>query len=77
MMGVHSTRAVVTGSERRAKPKTVQQGNREWVTVVQGVNATGWAIPPFLIFGGKNHLSAWYQEEDLPQDWLISVSENG
>jgi hypothetical protein len=77
MMGQISTGAVVTSSERRGRPKSVQQGNREWTTVVQGVNATGWAIPPFVIFQGKNHLSAWYKEEDLPHDWVIAVSENG
>jgi hypothetical protein len=77
MMGQISTGAVVTASERRGRPKTVQQGNREWTTVIQGINATGWAIPPFIIFKGRHHLSAWYKEEDLPQDWVIAVSENG
>ncbi|KAI1517386.1 transposase [Pyrenophora tritici-repentis] len=77
MMGMISTGAVVTGSERRGRPKSVQQGNREWATVIQGINATGWAIPPFIIFKGKNHLSAWYKEDNLPRDWVIAVSENG
>jgi hypothetical protein len=77
IMGMISTGAVVTGSERRARPKSVQQGNREWTTVIQGINALGWAIPPFLIFQGKHHLSAWYKEKDLPHDWVIAVSENG
>jgi hypothetical protein len=45
--------------------------------VIQGVEATGWAIPPFVIFQGKNHLSAWYKEDDLPYDRVIAVSENG
>jgi hypothetical protein len=77
MMGMISTGAVVTGAERRGRPKSVQQGNREWTTVIQGVNATGWAISPFIIFQGKHHLSAWYKEDYLPQDWVIAVSENG
>ncbi|KAH3942624.1 hypothetical protein HBH98_256080 [Parastagonospora nodorum] len=77
MMGQISTGAVVTASERRGRPKTVQQGNREWTTVIQGVNATGWAIPPFIIFKGRHHLSAWYKEEDLPHNWVIAVSKNG
>jgi hypothetical protein len=77
MMGMISTGAVVTGSERRGRPKSVQQGNREWTTVIQGINATGWAIPPFIIFQGKNHLTAWYKEDNLPHDWVIAVSENG
>jgi hypothetical protein len=76
IMGQISTGAVVTASERQGQPKMVQQGNREWTTAIQGINATGWAIPPFIIFKGRYHLSAWYQEEDLPQDWVIAVSEN-
>ncbi|KAF7566865.1 hypothetical protein PtrM4_151850 [Pyrenophora tritici-repentis] len=71
MMGQISTGRVVTAAERRGRSKTVQQGNREWVTVIQGINATGWAIPPFIVFKGKHHLSTWYKEEDLPQDWVI------
>jgi hypothetical protein len=77
MMGMIVARAVITSSERRGRPKTVQQGNREWVTVIQGINATGWAVPPFIIFQGKHHLTAWYKEKDLPHDWVIAVSENG
>jgi hypothetical protein len=75
MMGQISTGAVVTASERRGRPKAVQPGNREWTTVIQGINATGWAIPPFIIFKGRHHLSAWYKEEDLPQDWVIVRSQ--
>jgi hypothetical protein len=45
--------------------------------VIQGINATGWAIPPFVIFQGKTHFTAWYKEDNLPQDWVIGVSENG
>jgi hypothetical protein len=77
MMGQISTGSVVTALERRGRPKAVQQGNREWTTVIQGINATGWAIPPFIIFKGRYHLSAWYKEEDLPQNWVIAVSKNG
>jgi hypothetical protein len=76
MMGKITTQLVVTGSERRGRPKAVQPGNREWVTVIQGINAAGWAIPPFIIFAGQHHLSAWYKE-DIPRDWAIAVSDNG
>ena len=48
MMGVISTGAVVTGSERRGRPKTVQQGDREWTSIIQGIYAKGWAIQPFI-----------------------------
>jgi hypothetical protein len=76
MMGKITTQLVITASERRGRPKAVQPGNREWVTVIQGINAAGWAIPPFIVFAGKHHLSAWY-EEDIPRDWAIAVSDNG
>jgi hypothetical protein len=75
-MGVISSGKVVTGSERRSAPKAIQPGNREWVTVIQGVNAKGWALPPYIIFAGENHLQAWY-EELLPPNWVLSVSEKG
>jgi RecB family endonuclease NucS len=58
IMGMHNASAVVTASRRRSRPKSMQQGNREWVTSVVCVSATGSAIPPFIIFGGKHHLSA-------------------
>jgi hypothetical protein len=72
-----TTQLVMTGSERRGRPKTIQPGNREWVTVIQGIKAAGWAISPFLIFAGQYHLSAWYEEEDIPRNWAIAVSDNG
>jgi hypothetical protein len=77
MMGMISTGAVVTSSEHRGRPKSVQQGNCEWTIVIQGINAMGWSIPPFIIFQGYYHLSAWYKDDNLPCDWVIAVSENG
>jgi hypothetical protein len=75
-MGAIATCKVVTGSERRNAPKVIQPGNREWVTVIQGVGAQGWVLPPFIIFAGTYHLAAWYQE-DLPKDTVIALSDSG
>ena len=44
MMGIIAAAMVATGAERRGKPKIAQPGNREWVTVIQGVNSQGWAL---------------------------------
>jgi hypothetical protein len=77
MMGKITTQLVVTASERRCRPKAVEPGNREWVTLIAAINAAGWSIPPFLIFTGKYHLSAWYEEAEIPRDWAIAVSDNG
>ncbi|OBS16448.1 hypothetical protein FPOA_27434 [Fusarium poae] len=68
---------VVTGSEREGRPKSVQPGNREWITAIQAINAEGQLIPPFLIGTGQYHLANWYRECDLPGDWVIATSRNG
>ncbi|KAJ8117393.1 hypothetical protein OPT61_g1382 [Boeremia exigua] len=72
MMGKITTQLVVIGSERRGRPKTVQPGDREWVTVIAAINAAGWSVPPFLVFAGKYHLSAWYEEAEIPRNWAIA-----
>jgi hypothetical protein len=77
MMGKITTQLVVTGSEKRGRPKTIQPGNREWVTTIAAINAAGWSVPPFIIFAGQYHLSAWYEEAEIPRDWVIAVSDNG
>jgi hypothetical protein len=77
MMGIISTGMVVTSSERRGRPRMAQQRNKEWVTVIQGINSRGWAIPPYIIVAGKNHLSSWYENSTIPHDWVIGLTENG
>jgi hypothetical protein len=77
MMGVIEPGTVVTSSYRQGRPKQVQPGNREWITVIEGINAEGQSIPPFIIGAGKDHLANWYQECDLPGDWVIALSEKG
>jgi hypothetical protein len=75
MMGVIKGQIIFTGSEKRSNPKRIQPGNRDWVTIIQGVCAAGWAIPPFVIFSGKVLISEWYP--GMPRDWVITVSPNG
>ena len=76
-MGVIGSMKVVTGAERRARPELVQPGDREWVTLIQSICAAGYAIPPFIIYKGRVHISAWYEEDSIPRNWKLSVSENG
>jgi len=77
MMGIISTTIVVTSSDGRNRAKKTQPGNREWSTVIQGINALGWALPPFVIMAGQNHLASWYESNGFPPDWVIAVTENG
>jgi hypothetical protein len=77
MMGVISTGMVVTSSDGRKQAKKTQPGNREWVTVIQAVSSVGYAVPPFLVMAGKNHLESWYDEVDFPPQWRAGVTSNG
>jgi hypothetical protein len=76
-MGIASTSRVVISIDRRGRPLQLQPGDREWVTSIKTINACGWYLPPMVIFKGKVHISTWYQETDLPQDWVIALSDNG
>ncbi|KAG7001033.1 hypothetical protein FocnCong_v013526 [Fusarium oxysporum f. sp. conglutinans] len=77
MMGLIMAGLAVTGSERQGRPKSVQPGNREWITVIQAINAEGQSIAPFIIGAGQYHLAKWYRESNLPGDWVIATSQNG
>ena len=77
MMGIITPSMVVTRAERNGRAKTVQPGNREWATVIQGVNALGWCVPPFIVVKGAYHLANWYTEGQLPHDWVIKPTDNG
>ena len=77
MMGVISSAMVVTMLDRQGRAKMKQPGNQEWATVIQGVNLYGWAMPPFIIVSGKNHLASWYHNTTLLDDWVVSLSSNG
>jgi hypothetical protein len=74
-IGVGGSVRVVTASERRLKPLSVQPGDREWITLIACINAMGWSIPPFFILKAKHHDKAWYHNN--PPDWRIGVSKNG
>ncbi len=52
-----------------------QDGNREWVTLIECISADGRLLTPFIIFKGKRHIKAWY--EVLEDDAHIGLSETG
>jgi len=75
MMGKILSQMVITGWDRSGKKKRVQPGNREWVTIIEGVGAAGRVLPPFVVFAGKVLINTWI--EDLPGNWILEVSPNG
>jgi hypothetical protein len=41
LIGIIATIRVVTRSKKNLRPKLIQPRNREWVTVIEAVNACG------------------------------------
>ena len=76
-MGMLSSAKVVTSSERGSRPRTNQSRNREFVTVIQGVCATCWTLPLYIVVKGKFHVIPWYRSGRFPSDWRIHTSTNG
>jgi hypothetical protein len=54
MMGVAATSKVVTSSDTTGRAVTVQPGDRDWVTTVECINASGWCLPPLVILSGSD-----------------------
>lgn len=76
-MGIIRAQMVVTRSDRVAKPKAIQPGNREWATAICCVAADGHIVPPFLCVAGRFHLAAWYSSGHIPANWVVTTTYNG
>ena len=57
-MGLCAHQKVITRAEYYGRRSVLQPGNREWVTAIELINASGWALPPTLIFKGKQYNQA-------------------
>ena len=65
-MGLTATAKVITRAEYYGRRSLLQPGNREWVTTIECINASGWALPPCVIFKGKVFIESWF--DSLPND---------
>ena len=75
-MGIASIAKVVCGTEsRKTNARSIQPGNREWITLIITISAVGSVLPPQIIFADKIQQEKWF--EAIPNDWRISVSDNG
>ncbi|KAL2695218.1 hypothetical protein AAEP93_003971 [Penicillium crustosum] len=74
-IGSTATAKVITRGEDYGRRAVLQPRNREWVTTIECINASGWALPPCVIFKGKFFIESWF--EGLPGDWRFEVSPNG
>jgi hypothetical protein len=62
--------------------RQIQHPNQEfqrgrWFTTLQAFNATGQAVPPFLIFPSFLRFSDGNHKSDVPRTWRVTASENG
>ena len=55
-MGLTTTAIVVTRADLYGRRQVVQPGNHKWVTLIEYIGSTGWALPPCIIFKGKVHI---------------------
>jgi hypothetical protein len=75
-MGLVATAKVITQSSCEGRPFLIQLGNQEWVTLIECINASGWALPAYLVLKVKTHIQAWYEGNTL-SSWRIAISSNG
>lgn len=66
-MGLTATAKIVTRAEYYSWRSLLQPGNHKWVTAIECMNASGWALPPCIIFKGKIFIESWF--DNLPDDW--------
>jgi hypothetical protein len=76
-MGLIATANVVTRADIYGRHSLLQPGNRDWVTTIESINSTGWALPACIIFEAKIYQESWYEEPSLSCDWMIETIPNG
>ncbi|EDN10859.1 conserved hypothetical protein [Histoplasma mississippiense (nom. inval.)] len=69
-MGLCATTKVITSAEHYGRTTLIQPGNREWVTAIESVNASGWAPPPYIILKGHNIQEGWFDGLPDAGDWI-------
>jgi hypothetical protein len=74
-LGVCNNSQVIASSHKKKAYKKTPE-NREWVSIVECVSATGQRLRPAIIFKGKHLQTTWFPLESIP-DWFYTSSENG
>jgi len=78
MLGHAASSKVVVPANKAKSNFVTHDGNRETITVIESITASGELLPPVIIFPGKNFLVGWIRDNgDLPKDWVIALSHNG
>jgi hypothetical protein len=70
------TNAQVLASSSKKKAYIKSPEDREWVSTIETISATGVKLQCLVIFKGKHLQSTWFPAQNAP-DWLYTTSENG
>lgn len=76
MLGLAQKVKVICRRDRKGARLT-QDGNRELVTVIETVSASGHVLPPFIIFKGKTHIAGWYAAVSRDDGAAFAFSPRG
>ena len=75
MRGIgENVKVLVPRSE--AEVFSIQPGNREWVSIIECIGATGYILPPFFIFQGQRIQQDWV-DATIDRKAVIRVTPNG
>lgn len=68
-----NAQVVVSSTKKKTYIKSLE--DREWVSIIETISATGIKLQCLLIFKGKHLQSTWFPAACIP-DWLYTTSEN-
>ena len=74
-LGTSISTRVLTNSKKRAPRKKIP-GRQEWVTAIEGISATGRALPPLLIYTGEYTNTGWIPDSTQLY-WRFSSTTKG
>lgn len=66
----------VLASSRKNKAYVKSPEDREWVSIVETVSASGQKIQLLVISKGKSLQTPWFPSQSIPE-WFYTTSENG
>lgn len=70
------TNTQVLASSKKKKTYYKSPENREWVSIIETISASGRKLRCLTIFKGKSLQSSWFNIDQVP-DWVYTYSENG
>jgi hypothetical protein len=70
------TNTLVLASSEKSHTYVKSPQNREWVSIIETISATGQKLRCLVIFKGQSLQTTWFLVNEVP-DWLYTTSENG